>query len=141
MNAPRPVNAVTVAAYLKRHLPEARTWARAKIVPWVEWYLRRDRVLVLTDERERVRGVALGRFVPSVERALTGELHDEPAGPVLWVDAIATTHPAALPQLVRLMVAKYGPRPWVAGECFSRNRELRVFALKNLQRFTGGLTA
>jgi len=135
---PQPVTAVQVAAFLKRHLRNVRAWPREKIVPWVAWFLRADRALVLTDDAQRICGVALGRFVPAVGEVHGRGLYDVPAAPVLWVDAIATSHAAALPQLVGLMAIKYGPREIVAGECFSRDGELRMFPMKTLQRFFGG---
>jgi hypothetical protein len=140
MNAPtpQPVTAVQVAAFLKRHLRNVRDWPRAKIVPWVAWFLRADRALVLTDEGNRICGVALGRFVPAVGEVHGRGLYDVPTGPVLWVDAIATCRAAAMPHLVALLVIKYGPREIVAGECFSRDGELRMFPMKTLQRFFGG---
>lgn len=136
---PQPVSAVQVAAYLKRHLRNVRAWPRDKIVPWVAWFLRADRALVLTDEANRIRGVALGRFVPTVEAVRGRGLFDVPTAPVLWVDAIATSHQVAMPRLVALLANKYGPRELVAGECFSRDGELRMFPMATLQRFFGGL--
>lgn len=135
--APKPVTAVQVAAYLKRHLPNVRAWPRSQIVPWVAWFLRADRALVLTDEQERIRGVALGRFVASVDEVQGRGLYDLPTGRVLWIDAIATSHAEAMPHLLRLLASKYGPRDLVAGRCFSRAGELRMFPLQTLNRFFG----
>jgi hypothetical protein len=136
--ATKPVTAVQVAAFLKRHLRNVRAWPREKIVPWVTWFFRVDRVLVITDEQDRIRGVALGRFVDAVEDVHGRGLFDVPAGRVLWVDAIATSHEAAMRQLVALLPMKYGHRETVAGEVFSRAGELRMFPMKTLNRFFGG---
>jgi hypothetical protein len=43
-----------------------------------------------------------------------------------------------MPLLLRLMALKYGAREFVAGECFSRDGELRMFPMKTLNRFFGG---
>lgn len=138
--APTPVNAVQVAAFLKRHLRYMRDWPRAQLVPWVAWFLQQDRALVLTDEANRICGVALGRFVRTIEDAKGPTLRDWPEGNVAWVDALATRHRAALPQLVALLPHKYGPRTLVAGECFFRAGELRMFPMKTLNRFFGGIS-
>lgn len=136
---PKPITAVQVAAFLKRHLRNVRDWPRRKIVPWVAWFMRMDRALVITDDQDRVCGVALGRFVHDVEKVRDEGLYDEKDGPVVWVDAIATRHAVAMPQLVALLSIKYGQRQFVAGECFSRDGELRMFPMKTLNRFFGGL--
>lgn len=138
--APKPVTAVQIAAFLKRHLRHVRDWPRDKIVPWVAWFVAHDRIITLTDDADRLRGVALGRFVQSVADVRGRALFDEPAAPVVWIDAIAVNHPAALPQLVALLPRKYGRRLAVAGECFFRDGELRMFPMKTLQRFFGGTT-
>lgn len=136
--ATKPVTAVQVAEFLRSHLPQAGTLLPDEIVPWVAWFLRADRALVLTDEQDKICGVALGRFVHAAEDARKApQLFDVPTGRVLWVDAIATTQAAAMPQMLAIMAKKYGPRETVAGECFSRAGELRMFPMKTLTRFFG----
>lgn len=135
---PRPVTAVQIAAFLKRHLPQARLWPREKLLPWVTWFVRADRAVVVTDARDRIVGVALGRFIERTEGVAGRPLYDLPTAPGVWVDAIAARDPAAMPQIVAALTTKYAGREWVAGEAFSRNGERRMFPIKTLQRFFGG---
>lgn len=134
-----PVTAVQVAAYLKRHLRQVRDWPRSRLLAWVAWFMQRDRALILLDGRDRICGVALGRFVPAPLSKAEGRiLHDEPAARLLWIDAIAAHRPEAVPQMLRLLAANWGDREAVAGECFNRDGELRMFPMKTLNRFFGG---
>jgi hypothetical protein len=136
----QPLTAVQIAAFLKRRLPEARDWAREKIVPWVAWYLRQEMVLVLTDDAGHIRAAALGRQVPGAAAARGHGLHHTPGAPLLWIDAIATTHPTALAQLLAHLPRKCPGATAVGGQVFSRKGELRMFPVGFLQRYFGERT-
>jgi hypothetical protein len=129
------MNAIQIAAFLKRRWAGCRGWPRAKIVPWVAWFVHHDRALVLTDERGRIAGVALGRFCHTVTQALAEPMQDTQGGQVCWIDVIAIRPPAAVPQMLRCLAEHWGDRAYVAGKCFVRGGELRVFPMARVRRF------
>lgn len=133
----KPITAAAVAVFVRAHLPEAATWPEEKILPWVSWFMRKDRALVVTDDADEIAGVALGRFISRTEEVEGHALYDEPAGRILWIDGIVAKRPEVIPQMLRILAAKWGDRDFVAGLCFLRSGELRMFPMKHLTRFFG----
>jgi len=133
----KPVSTAQIAAFLRAFLPECADWTDAKLLPWVQWYLRKDRAVVITDQDNQIVGVALGRFVHDARKAPTDGLFDEAGAPILWIDAIVARHRAVIGQMLQILSTKWGTPLIVAGLCFSRARELRMFPIKQLTRFFG----
>ena len=133
----KPIGTAEVAAFLRDYLPECHGWTDEKLHPWVQWYQRHDRALVITDEADQIVGVALGRFIHDATNAAHDGLFDEAGAPILWVDAIVARRREVIGHMLTILSHKWGTPTTVAGLCFSRARELRMFPIKQLTRFFG----
>lgn len=128
---------ISVAAFLKRHLPGLRPWPRETLLPYVEWYWRDARVGVVRDG-PRILAVALARCIDDPAQAKQTYHHDE-HGRLVWVEHIASTHPQGVALLLQIAMQRFGPREAFAGDVFKREGELRMLPWRTVERLTAGI--
>ena len=132
-----PPSLLDVCRFLRSHLPARRAQERRGFARWVLWYWRDARVGVVHDAGQIV-AVGLARFIHSPAEADQPYAHDE-AGPLVWVQDIASDHPLGIPILLRQTLQRAGPREAFAGHVFSRSGELRMLPFRTVQRLTAAI--
>lgn len=124
------------AAFLKAHDPAVAEWPPERFLPWFDLMWRKGLVGVV-GEAGTIRAVGVARCVGDVEDALTDNyLHreDPVAGPLLWVDQLASTHPLGLLLLLAQARSRFGPRTTVSGLVFHRPGKLRMLPWKRVEQ-------
>lgn len=128
---------ISVAAFMKRHLPTLRRVPRKRLLDYVGWYWRDARAAVVWSGG-RIVAVALARSMHTLEDAKRDYFHDE-AGPLVWVDHIVSKHPLGVAILLQNAMQRFGPREAFAGEVFKREGELRMLPWKAVERLAANL--
>lgn len=137
MSAPRPIPPllVSVAAFLKRHEPWLRHTPRTNLLNFIEWYWRDGRVGIVR-ENGRIVAVALARATSDPEQTRMCSYYHDEQGKIVWIDHIASRHPAGIAILLRHAIQRFGPREAFAGEVFKREGQLRMLPFRIVERFS-----
>jgi hypothetical protein len=127
---------ITLAAFLKRHLPGARRTSRVDLLKWLAWYWSDARVGIVR-ENGRIVAVALARCLAEPEQAADPYFHDE-HGRIVWVQDIVSLHPQGVASLIQTLVRRFGKREALAGQVLNRDGELRKLPWNHVLRFFNG---
>lgn len=70
-----PASTVRAAAFIKRNWDNCRSWPRASLLPWLQWFIDNDRFRAV-NVGGRIAGVALYRFVDNESDIRDSEYRD-----------------------------------------------------------------
>jgi hypothetical protein len=102
------MNTVGLAAFVKRHWGGTRTWDRAQLVPWLEWFVSDERAVVIR-RKGKVVGVGFGRVLTDEEDHANPYAHDE-RGALVWIDLIISKDRSVGSTLWTAMLKRFGKR-------------------------------
>lgn len=127
---------IDAATFLRAHDPAVAEWPFDRFLPWFDHHWHRGHVGVVTNHG-RVVAVGVARCVGDIEDAICDDylhLEDPVAGPLLWVDQLASLHPLGLVLLLAQARQRFGPRTNVSGQVFHRPGKLRKLPWKRVEQ-------
>lgn len=77
-----------IAAFLRRHWDQCKTWDTRGLLAWVQWFVDHERCLVVT-KRRRIICVTLYRRVHEPQEVVNP--FGDSSGPVIYVEVTAST--------------------------------------------------
>lgn len=102
------MNTLGLAAYIKRHWEPSRLWDRARLVPWVDWYVDDGRVATVATGGRTV-GLGMMRTLKGRDDYEEVYAHDE-NGTVAWIDLYIARDKQVAPLLWKAMRDRVGQR-------------------------------
>lgn len=124
---------IYVTAFLRRHLPQLRSWSAEGTLQWVKWFMCHRRALLIKDGR-RLMGVTLLRLVDNNEQA--GTNYADTGGRVAYIEVTACRN-GIMPNLFKLFRETFPHADTIAwARSKYNNRPITVPMAKAALRFT-----
>jgi len=109
------MDAVQIAAFLKRYWIGCKYWPRNTIVGWIQWHINNRCAFSVMDNGKPV-AVMLAKPLNDPVKHVNNHYEINEQGNSIWISVMVSRNKQSLPMFCMMLIERFGVRKWFCAE-------------------------